>query len=172
MQDIVPILKRSSSSRNRFLAAIKSVPEDRWLKRPRPDAWSAAEVVAHVTMVERAVNKTLKRILSAPPAQLPLLKRLHVPIWVARVRLLKFKSPIPLKAELVGTKVQLIDSLASVRNTTIDLLETNRSRDLSAYRAPHPFLGNLNFYEWHELLARHEDRHRQQIREIVESFHL
>lgn len=172
MQNIVPILKRLSSSRDKFLATIDSVPEARWFERPRPDAWSAAEVVAHVTMVERAVNKNLNRLLKSPPVELPLYKRLHFPFWIARFRILKFKSPIPLKAELVSEKDKLVESLGSMRKATTDLLEANRSRELSAYRSPHPFLGSLNFYDWHELLASHEDRHRKQIRVIVESFHL
>ena len=172
MRDIAPILKHLYATRKKFLAAIASVPANRWQESPCAGAWSAAEIVAHVTLVERAINKNANRILSAPPASIPLRKRLHVPIWISTWRFFRVKTSIPLKPELVGDKNELIASLAAARKLTTDFLEANRDRDLSSYRAPHPFLGNLNLYKWHHFVAYHEERHRKQIREIVETFQL
>jgi hypothetical protein len=126
----------------------------------------------HVTLVERAVNKNANRILSAPPASMPLHKRLHLPIWISTWRFVRVKTSIPMKAELIGDKDMLIASLTAARKLTTDFLEANRARDLSLYRAPHPFLGNLNLYKWHHFVAYHEERHRKQIREIVKTSQL
>jgi hypothetical protein len=82
------------------------------------------------------------------------------------------KTSIPLKAELIGDKAMLIASLTAARKLTTDFWEANRDRDLSLYRAPHPLLGNLNLYKWHLFVAYHEERHRKQIREIVETSQL
>jgi hypothetical protein len=172
MQDIAPILEHLHSTRQKFLAAIESVPDDRWQEAPRADAWSAAEVVAHVTLVERAVNKNANRVLSAPPASVPLFERLHIPIWISTWRILRVKTPIPMKTELLGNKNELIASLTAARKLSTEFLEANRNRNLSLYRAPHPFLGSLNVYKWYHFIAYHEERHRKQIREIVETFRL
>jgi hypothetical protein len=172
MRDIAPILEHLRATRQKFLATIASVPGERWQVAPRAGAWSAAEVVAHVTLVERAVNKNSNRILSAPPASMPLHKRLHLPIWISTWRLFRVKTSIHPKAEFIGDKDELIASLASARKLTTDFLEANRDRDLSVYRAPHPFLGNLNLYKWQDFIAYHEERHRKQIREIVKTSQL
>jgi hypothetical protein len=39
---------------------------------------------------------------------------------------------------------------------------------LSAVTYDHPFFGRLNVYQWAELMAGHEARHADQIREIAE----
>lgn len=172
MPDIAPILKHLHATRQQFLAAIASVPDGRWQESPRPGAWSAAEVVAHVTLVERAINKNANRILSAPPASIPLRKRLHLPIWISTWRFFRVRTSVRLKPELIGDKNELSASLTAARKLTTDFLEANRDRDLSDYCAPHPFLGNLSLYKWYRFIAYHEERHRKQIREIVETFQL
>ena len=172
MRDIAPILEHLHATRQKFLATIASVPDERWLEAPRTGAWSAAEVVAHVTLIERAVNKNSNRILSALPVSIPLHKRLHLPIGISTWRLFRVKTSIPLKADLIGDKAMLIASLTAARKLTTDFLEANRDRDLSLYRAPHPFLGNLNLYKWQDFIAYHEERHRKQIREIVKTSQL
>jgi hypothetical protein len=172
VQDVTRILKILSASREKFLAAIHSVPDDRWRQRPHPDTWSPAEVSAHVTMVERFVNKNTLRILGQPPASVAFLKRIHLPAWISSYRLFKVKSPFQMRQDLLGDKSKHIELLADARKKTTDILEANRNRDLSAYRAPHPLLGSLNLYGWHEFIAYHEDRHRKQLLEIVEKFQL
>jgi DinB family protein len=97
---------------------------------------------------------------------------LHIPIWISTWRLFRVKTSIPLKAELIGDNAMLIASLTAARKLTTDFLKANRDRDLSLYRAPHPFLGNLNLYKWHHFVAYHEERHRKQIREIVKTSQL
>jgi|HubBroStandDraft_1064217.scaffolds.fasta_scaffold2114311_2 hypothetical protein len=57
MRDIALILEHLHATRQKFLTTIASVPDERCLEAPRTGTWSAAEVVAHVTLVERAVNK-------------------------------------------------------------------------------------------------------------------
>jgi hypothetical protein len=172
MADIARILEHLHATRQKFLATIESVPDQRWLDAPRAGAWSAAEVVAHVTQVERAINKNTNRLLSAPPVSIPFHKRLHFPIGISTWRAFRVKTTIPMKPELLGDKDKLIASLAAARRVTTEFLEANRDRNLDAYCAPHPFLGNLNVYNWYHFVAYHEERHRKQIRDIVETFQL
>ena len=172
MRDIDPILQLLASSRARFLATLDTVPEDRWRQSSRPGVWSAAELAAHVTMVERSVNKNAVRILGVAPASVPLLKRIHLPVRISSYRLFKVKSPFQMKQELLEDKPKHIEMLAASRKLTVDFLEANRQRDLAAYRAPHPLLGSINLYDWYKFIAYHEERHRKQLRDVVESFRI
>jgi DinB superfamily len=172
MPDVLQTLNLLRTVRERFVAAIAAVPDSRWQEAPREGVWSVAEVVTHVTQVERAINKNANRILREPPALIPFLRRLHPPVWLAASRVVRIKTTIPIKPEFLGDKAKLLASLTAARQLTADFLESNRDRDLSVYRAPHPIFGNLNLYEWHDFIAYHEERHRKQIREIVETFHL
>jgi DinB superfamily len=171
VRNIAPILELLSNSQTNYLATLDALPADRWMQRPRADAWSAAEITVHLTMVEHGLQKTVQRVLAAPPIEVPFLKRFHLPVRVSSVRLFKAKTPVPVKAERLGEKPELVASLAKARRATIDFLENNRAKNLETYRAPHPLLGMLDLYQWHEFLAYHQDRHRKQLRAIVDSFH-
>jgi len=172
MADVSRTLNLLRSIREKFVSAITAVPDSRWQEAPREGAWSVAEVVTHVTQVERAINKNAKRILGEPPASVSFPKRFHLPVRFAAYRLVRIKTTIPIKPQFLGDKDKLLASLSHARQLTADFLESNRGRDLSIYRAPHPALGSLNLYEWHDFIAYHEERHRKQIREIVEKFQL
>jgi hypothetical protein len=170
MRDVTRIIQRLNSIRTRLESAAHSVPPDLWRKPPRPSAWSAAEVTAHLTMVEGAITEGAIKLLRGGPRSVPLWKRLHLPVWLAGWRGIRVKTPIPLDPTLLAEKEVMLARLAGLRQRTLALLEENRDRDLSAYRRPHPFFGSLNLYQWFEVVAYHEARHTKQIREIVESF--
>ncbi len=170
MRDLAPLIARLSNARARLESAARAVPGELWRKPPRPGAWSAAEVIAHLTMVEERVTDGATRLVSGPPRPVPHWKRLHLPVWLAGWRVLRAKTPIPLDSSLVEEREAMLARLVEVRRRTLALLEEHRERELSAYRLEHPFLGSLNFYSWFEMIAHHEARHTKQIREIVEVF--
>jgi hypothetical protein len=170
MPDIAPILDRLNRVRQRLELVASSVPADLWRKPPRPGAWSAAEVIAHLTMVEAAITDSAAKLVRGAPPRVPLWKRLHAPVSLAEWRVIRRKTPIPLDPSLVADKEAMLARLAEQRRRTLALLEEHRGRDLSAYRRKHPFLGSLNYYSWFKMIAHHETRHTEQLREIVETF--
>ena len=170
MPDMKPITALLSRSQAGLFSAAQAVPESAWRKPPTPGAWSAAEVFAHLTMVEEAITAGVARMLSAPPKKLPLWKRIHFPARLAQFRALKRKSPIPLEPALVLDKAESLSRSKALRERALVLLAENARRDLSAYRHKHPFFGYLNFYQWFYTIGYHELRHAEQIQEIVEVF--
>ena len=170
MPDLTTITNRLERARTSLLAAIAAVPAEKWREAPRPEAWSAAHVVAHLTMVERAITDGAMRMTQHEPLPVPFWKRVHAPLVLAEVRLFKRKTPLPLDAGMVGEKEPMLEALVAAREQTMVFLKQNGSRDLSAYCRAHPFFGMLNLYEWFEVMGRHELRHTKQIREIVEFF--
>jgi hypothetical protein len=94
---IEPILGKLDRAQQSLLRATDAIPADLWKTSPRKGRWSAAELIAHIMTVERAVVGTADRILKKQPKRIPLLKRFCLPFALALVemRLLRMKTPIP-----------------------------------------------------------------------------
>lgn len=156
--------------RAEFLTAINSVPEDLWQQAPAGRGWSAADVVAHVSMVEQAITEGARKLIAVEPRRFSLREKLHPPLQVVAWRGMKRESPIPLDRSLLGTRESMLARLAQCRTATLALIDENHSRDLRPWRWKHPFFGALNFYQWFHVLGYHDLRHSKQIREIVDFF--
>ena len=167
MPVLEPILEKLVRAQRGLLRAADAVPADLWQTAPNPGAWSAAELVAHLMTIERAVIRSADKIVRKVPKPVPLLKRFHLPLAVAEVRVVRLKSPIPQDPALLREKEPMLAELREVRERTLAFLDETKHRDLSAYRWRHPFLGSLTAYGWFSLIAAHEIRHEKQMREIA-----
>ncbi len=170
MRDLAPILDHLKSSRAKLVSISEQIPAERWRQSPGAGAWSAGEVIAHVTVVEQRIVAGARKTMEKSPVHVPLLKRIHKPLAIAAWRGFKLKTPIPLDPNLVAARPESLDRLDAVRLVTLQFIEATRGQDLRVYRFPHPFLGSLHVYDWFRLLGYHELRHAKQIREVVETF--
>jgi uncharacterized damage-inducible protein DinB len=150
-----------------FLTAADSIPPHLWRVPPANRAWSAAEIVAHLCQVERAVIGTADRIIRHEPRPVPLFRRFHIPLILVELRLFHRKSPIPIDPELLSGRESMLAGLRSVRERTLAFLQETSARNLRQYRWPQAFLGMLNSYEWFQLIASHQIRHSKQVRSLA-----
>jgi hypothetical protein len=171
VQELASIVRHLQTSRAKLLSVAEEVSNLRWRESPAPDCWSAAEVIAHVASVEERTIFGLKRLLQSAPKPVPLRIRFHLPLAIATWRGRKVRTPIPLDAKRVRAKQESFAGLLATRQATLEFIESTRGTDVSAYHYEHPFLGNLNMYEWFRTIGYHELRHAKQIRELVETFH-
>ena len=171
MKNLAPTTKFLHASRIRFLAAADRIPDARWLEPPAPDVWSAAEIVAHVGMVEKSIIANCKKASDSGPRLLPALKKMHLPLVLATWRGKKIRSPIALKPELVCARNEAYATLQAIRLRSIEFFDSLGDRNLGAHHFPHPVFGSLNLYEWYRFIGYHELRHRKQLCELVEIFH-
>ncbi len=130
MSDMDAIVAKLNRSRAGLLSAVERVPAERWQKRSGNGGWSAAEVAAHLTMVETAVVSGATKWVHKEPKPVPVWKRLHLPPALEVLRLVKVKSPIPLDTRLVGEKDAMLERYRTVREQTMAFVEANRERDL------------------------------------------
>jgi uncharacterized damage-inducible protein DinB len=163
------IIACMANSQKGLLSAADAVPADEWRTRPSEGRWSAAELVAHLVMVERAVIAKSDRVAQKPPRRIPLLKKIHLPMALVESRWIRRKSPMPVEPGMLRDKEVMLGELRTVRERSLAFLEETRSRNLSAYCWAHPALGTLNTYEWMQFIASHEIRHTKQMREIAAS---
>jgi uncharacterized damage-inducible protein DinB len=163
------IVANLARAQKQLLCAADTIPAEQWKIRPGEGRWSASELTCHLVSVERAVLSGADRLLQKPPVTLPFFKRWHLPMALVEVQLIKRKTPIPLDAENIRGKEDMLAELRHVRERTLAFIEETRGRDLSKYHMPHPFLGTLNTYEWLQMIASHEIRHTKQMNEIAAS---
>lgn len=156
-----------ATAQSEFLRTADLVPADKWGIQPATGGWSAAELVAHLMMVERAVIEKADRVTQKPPKQVPFLKRFHLPMFLVEFRVIRRKSPLPVSPELLRGKEEMLAGLRDARERSLAFLEETRGRDLSEYRWAHPAIGTLNLYEWIRFLAAHQVRHTKQMLEIA-----
>jgi hypothetical protein len=167
MPNLTTIRAKLIRAQSRFLTVADTVPSNFWQTPPSPDAWSTAEVVAHLCQIESSILTNSHRILRHPPRPVPFLKRFHLPLFLAEYRVRRFRSPLPMDTSLLAEKDPMLASLRTVRERTLAFLDETKSRNLAPYCFPHPFLGMFNLYTWLELIASHQIRHAKQVHEIA-----
>ena len=163
------ILACLSKAQSGLLSAADSVPAEEWKTRPSEGRWSAAELVAHLMMVERAVIGKADRVAQRPPKRVSLLKRIHIPMALVESRWIRRKAPVPVEPDMLREKEGMLAELRTVRERSLAFLEEARDRNMGEYCWAHQALGTLNIYEWLQFIASHEIRHTKQMREIAAS---
>ncbi len=167
VRSLEPTLEKLARAQTGFFRAADAISPEQWNVRPSPEEWSAAELVAHLVMVERAVVGGADRITQKVPKHIPVMQRLHLPLWVVEQRLIRRKTPIPLDPGLIANKEEMLAELRAARERTLAFMAETKERDLSVYSWRHAFLGMLNVYEWFEMIAAHQVRHTKQMKEIA-----
>jgi uncharacterized damage-inducible protein DinB len=163
------ILTNLAKAQTALLSAADSVRPEEWKTRPGEGRWSAAELTAHLMMVERAVIGKADRVAQKPPKRVSLLKRIHIPMALVESRWIRRKAPAPVEPEMLHDKEGMLAELRTVRERSLTFLEETKSRNMAEFCWAHPALGTLNVYEWLQFIASHEVRHAKQMREIAAS---
>ena len=173
MNEAVPglktIVENLARAQTELMRAAGSVPGEQWKTRPAEGRWSAGELIGHLCAVERAVLSRADKALQKSPKPMPFYKRFHLPMMIVEARVIRRKAPSQVEPQIVGEKEEMLAELRGIRERTLAFIEETRERDLSRYILPHPFLGNLNAYDWLQFIASHEIRHMKQMREIAQA---
>ncbi len=160
------ILKRLDAGHARLLERVAPLDDAIFSRRPGDDAWSVAEIVHHLSLVEERVITELERALQQPPKQLGLLRRL-MPTRIVGSRMIKVKSPKAVTPSNSGTKQQTIKALDDARAKLKDLYEKHGEARLKQAVFKHPFLGEISGVATISFVAYHEQRHYKQICEVI-----
>ena len=169
---LIEVFARLDQARAALRGAIDAVPSALQRQRPTPDRWSAAEVLEHLTLVERIFSgRIITAIDAACAAGLASEAQGRTPLPDAveqrmMDRVNKRQAPDP--AQPTGT-VDVATGWATLERNHATLHASLSGADglaLSQVTLDHPFFGTLTVYQWIELMAAHEGRHTDQIREI------
>jgi uncharacterized damage-inducible protein DinB len=172
---LTELLDCLDSRRARLLAAVADVNPDIAELRPRHDAWSVAQVVAHLAIVESGVAKLVEKSVkwarqnnigaeSSDESILGSLDARNIVLYPEKIEAPEATAP-PADAKLETS----LTALAASRVALKQALESGDGLDLSQVKRPHRILGELNIYEWGLFIAQHEERHARQITETIKA---
>lgn len=142
--------------------------------RPRSGAWSAAENLAHLALVEQTAVRVMGRSIEEARARgigpdtsdepiVSTLDRFRVPETLTRLT-----APERILPDASKTVDESIASLESTRAQLKQIIIDNSDIALNEIIRPHPALKDLNMYQWALFVAQHEERHRRQMERALD----
>ena len=171
---VAEIFDDIDQTRARLIESVGGLSAGQQSFRPAPEKWSVAEIVEHLSIVERRVARLVAALLDKAeadgqprPTGAPLAP-VSVAEFVEATRAQKLTAPENIRP----TGAALADSLSRLRDSRAALhaLRPRLERlDAHALRFPHPAWGPLNLYQWLAFIGAHEARHLAQIEALKET---
>lgn len=169
LRDLAALL---DDGRRELLAVWSSIPPADRERRPAPDAWTPAEVMDHLRIVEGGSARLLARRLqraqeaglgpeSNPASRVGGMTAYDLPNSPVRLEAPEAVRPAP-GASGADAEAGLVATRATLR----DLLATADGLALGEVRAQHMRFGDLDMYQWLEFIALHERRHARQLERL------
>jgi len=157
-------------TRAALVESTRDLDQARWLHKPGPDQWSAAECVEHLSVTESSLCRVLLAMPDRPAAseielaQAAGKEDLIVKAVPSRGR--KVKGPEGAMPRLeTDDPAAILGRFLSVRERTIEFARTT-DHPLRTRLFPHFFFGPLDGFQWLIFMAAHSERHRRQIEEV------
>jgi hypothetical protein len=191
-ESIADIYAANEAVRRKLYARVENLSAAQQTFRPTDDAWSIAEIMEHLSIIEGSMVKLIGTLLAktegtaaaasasaqdadnaASPAAAVGSPRPFQPFSMEAladaVKDKKLEAPERVRP---SGQVALADSLAALRDTR-NTIESFRPRleaaDLSVAAYPHPYWGDLNLAQWLAFIGLHEGRHLAQIKRLMEA---
>lgn len=177
---VANIYEAINATRERLYQRVAGLSDEQAKARPDAFAWSATEIVEHLTIMEDRLLRMMKVMLTkaegaskaeGAPAQANgatiEIKPFSLDQFIARSRNEKYVAP---EAVRPGGDVRLADLLERLRQSRAELSSLRpriEATDLSAVTYPHPIFGPLNFYQWLAFIGVHEERHLRQLESVI-----
>ena len=170
------IFETIDETRERIYKQAEGLNDEQLNARLNAGAWSVAEIIEHLTLIEGRLLGMMKIMLkkaegaSARVGAAPVeMKPFSLEQFVERARAEKYTAP---DSAHPSGKEKLADLLTKMRQTREELRSLSpriEATDLSSVVYPHPVFGPLNFYQWLAFIGIHEERHLAQIEKVLAS---
>jgi len=169
---LLDVFSRLDRSRAALRAAVEAIAVPLRQQRPGPDQWSVAEVLEHLSIVERIFTGRIGDAIAAARAgglaaetsdRSPLSDAIETRM-ADRVN----KRTAVEAARPTGTldAAAAWEAVESGHRRLRALAEDADGLALGQVTIEHPFFGPMSAYQFVELVAAHEARHTEQIKEI------
>jgi len=165
INELIDYLDRERAELDR---AIATVPEKQHNAKPAAEAWSVAEVVNHLAIIDRRITALLTKVAgearaagATPDTETsPVLPGIDVRRVLDRSARIRNPRGDPDADCSVSGGLAALDG---ARKDLKSLLRQPDLPDLGAVSAPHPAFGIMSGYEWVAFMAAHTRRHADQI---------
>jgi hypothetical protein len=163
-------------TRQRLYDRVEGLSDEQSRARPNSNAWSVAEIVEHLSIIEGRLLQMMKLMLHKAESAgarskggAVEMKPFTIEHHVERARNEKYTAP---EAVRPSGQASIADSLAKLRQSREELRALRpriEETNLAGATYPHPAFGPLNFYEWLAFIGVHEERHLRQIESVLSS---
>jgi hypothetical protein len=164
-EEITTASRHLSVTRGFLLESVGGLSPLQWNFKSAGDAWSAAENLEHIVLIEcgiHAIIEGMNEALAPPPEG----DRREMDEFILNQipkRSRKGKAPAHACPTGRWTGPEALEQFVQCREQSIRLLLT---RQLRARAFPHPLFGPWDGYQWLLAAASHGARHTEQIREL------
>jgi len=167
------VFSRLDTARAALAAAVERVPTALREQRPGADRWSAAEVIEHISIVERIFGgRVADAITAARSGGLAAEAGDRAPLSDAiETRMAdRVNKRTAVEAAQPTGRLDAAAAWAALEAGHARLRQTVAGAEglaLGQVTITHPFFGEMSVYQFVELMAAHEMRHAEQITEIA-----
>jgi hypothetical protein len=170
MQELVDAIARTRQS---LLKHISGLSDSQLAYKPEDGEWPLNDILHHLALTDDANGKLTSRALkhaeeknvpSDPTPDESVLRCLDeamAPLSNTRAQAPDFVRP---QSHLSAP--ESLARLAASRERMLQSIEQLSRYDLTQLKYPHPFLGELDMYQWILIAGGHEGRHVAQIKRI------
>jgi hypothetical protein len=161
--------------RKELLQSFAGAPTDRLSRRLTPDAWSVAEILDHLRMVESGVARLIaKRVGQAKAAGLGEEKSTASVMpsfdrYAAHLEGAVLQSPETVRPRADVNFNEAVGGLEDSREALRAAVVSANGLALGEIKHTHAVLGELDLYQWLIFVGQHESRHRKQIERTLNS---
>lgn len=161
--------------RKELIRSFEGVREDRLTRRTSGDAWSVAEIVDHLSIVEagiaRLITKRAARAREAGLGEEQSTESVLASFDEQRAALdsTLMEAPTTVRPRANVDFREALKELESSREALRVAVLGASGLSLGEIKHTHPFLGELDLYQWLIFIGQHEARHKKQIERTLNS---
>ncbi len=161
--------------RKELLQSFAGVPADRLSRRASAAGWSVAEIVDHLSIVEagiaRLITKPAARAREAGLGEEKSTESVLASLDEQRATLDStiMQAPTTIQPRANVDFREALKGLESSREALRVAVLGASGLSLSEIKHTHPFLGELDLYQWLIFIGQHEGRHKKQIERTLNS---
>lgn len=166
------IYQTLDKTRNKLVATVSDLSDERANYSPSPEKWSTALLVEHLAKTEANLVRIVAKLLGkAETDGAPSDGKINPPVSFAAMaetaRNEKFQAPSFIAPEGATGIAESLNQLSESRRALLEMRPRIEQVDCSKAEYPHPFFGKFNLYQWLGFIAMHELHHLAQIKNLL-----
>ena len=152
-----------------MLRSVAGLSAEQRTFQPAEDRWSVAGCVEHIILVEDFVFQTMQAVIQTPPEpakQAEVRGKDQMVLQRVPARLRRVMGPVQVHPKNRWPDFEeLLRQFEITRDRSVAFATTTEA-DLRNHFFPHPFMGDLDCYQWLLFLGLHAERHVRQLEEV------
>jgi hypothetical protein len=164
-QEQQTVVENLRKSREALMSAVSGLSEAQSDFKPEPDAWSIANIVEHLAIVEDLVAWRLSQLGAARDVSQEATFKGSDAVLLEKVVDRSTKIKAPERAQPTGQPLTHSIARLTASHTRIVEFVQSAPADFRRHTMLHPVFGGLDGHQWLLALAGHCERHTRQVDE-------